>query len=296
MTIETINTGSAPDDGTGDDARTAFTTVNANFAEIASGHITNGTVQTLYNAQVVDGFTGSLFVGTGGGSLSYASGSDGHYNTGLGIGALLGLTTGNRNNALGSTALNGCTTGQSNSAVGQSALLNLTSGSYNVGIGHVAGRSAITGTNTTGSNSIFIGNDTRSAADGETNQIVIGDTAEGAGSNTATLGNDSITKTLLKGVVQLSSVASNYRAITSTDTVLVTDSTVNATTGTFVLTLETAVGNTGLTHNLKNSGAGVVTINTTSSQTIDGGASGSITLSQYDNITVQSNGANWIIL
>ena len=87
-----------------------------------------------------------------------------------------------------------------------------------------------------------------------------------------------------------------YRAITGTDTVLAGDYTVNATSGTFTLTLLTAVGRQGKIYNLKNSGTGVVTIATTSGQTIDDEASGALTLTQYANLQVQSTSTNWIIL
>jgi hypothetical protein len=56
------------------------------------------------------------------------------------------------------------------------------------------------------------------------------------------------------------------------------------------------VGATGQIYNLKNSGTGTITLNTTSSQTIDGSASGALTMVQYDAIPVQSDGANWMIL
>ena len=86
-----------------------------------------------------------------------------------------------------------------------------------------------------------------------------------------------------------------YVAKTGTYGVAATDYTVDCTSGTFTVTLETAT-TAGQIHNIKNTGTGIITIATTSAQTIDGGASGSITLAQYDNLTVQSDGANWIIL
>jgi len=86
-----------------------------------------------------------------------------------------------------------------------------------------------------------------------------------------------------------------YVAKTGTYGIAATDYTIDCTSGTFTVTLETAT-TAGQIHNIKNSGTGIITVATTSSQTIDGGASGSITLAQYDNLTVQSNGANWIIL
>lgn len=87
-----------------------------------------------------------------------------------------------------------------------------------------------------------------------------------------------------------------YVAKTSGYTLTASDGTVECTSGTFTLTLPTAVGCTGRIYNMKNSGSGVITLNTTSSQTIDGNASGTLTLNQYENLIVQSNNANWIIL
>ena len=91
-------------------------------------------------------------------------------------------------------------------------------------------------------------------------------------------------------------VTNQLKDLNNTYTVTTNDYTLNCISNTFTITLLTAAGNTGKVFNIKNSGSGVITINTTSSQTIDGGASGSITLAQYDNLTVQSDGTNWIIL
>lgn len=90
--------------------------------------------------------------------------------------------------------------------------------------------------------------------------------------------------------------APGYVAKTGAYNVAVTDGTVDCTANSFALTLLDAVATPYRVHHLKNSGSGVITINTTSGQTIDGQASGAITLAQYENLTVQSNGANWIIL
>ena len=79
-------------------------------------------------------------------------------------------------------------------------------------------------------------------------------------------------------------------------TLLGTDSTVNCIANTFALTLPDAIVREGKIYTLKNSGAGTITINTSYAQTIDGGASGSITLAQYEFIIVQSNGSDWITI
>jgi hypothetical protein len=85
-----------------------------------------------------------------------------------------------------------------------------------------------------------------------------------------------------------------YVAKTSNYTLTANDWTVDCTSGTFTITLPTAIGITGRTYNIKNSGAGVITINTTSSQTIDTALTQSVI--SFECFTVQSNGANWIII
>lgn len=140
-------------------------------------------------------------------------------NTASGATALRNNTTGQSNVANGFTALHNNTTGGANSAIGLSAgyfntsgnfntscgyqsLLNNTTGANNTAIGSSSGSFNSNGSgNTTGSNSVFLGFDTRSLNSGQTNQIVIGHSAIGIGSNSVVLGNDSITKTLLRGNV-----------------------------------------------------------------------------------------------
>lgn len=73
------------------------------------------------------------------------------------------------------------------------------------------------------------------------------------------------------------------------------DYTIDCTSGTFTVTLPTAASITGRIYVIKNSGAGVITVATTSSQTIDGSTTYTLN-TQYQSITVQSNGSNWIIL
>ena len=123
------------------------------------------------------------------------------------IGEIAGIlnTTGGNNLGVGRVSLGSNTTGSFNTAIGTLSLWGNTTGGYNIGVGFESGRFITNGTtaNETGSTSIFIGQDTRANADGETNQIVIGDSAIGNGSNTVTLGNDSITNTYLKGNVTM---------------------------------------------------------------------------------------------
>jgi hypothetical protein len=124
-------------------------------------------------------------------------------NTAHGYQALLSNTTGASNSAVGIYSSGKNTTGSSNVALGYAALYENTTGSSNTAIGREAGRFIADGTtaNTSTSNSVFLGYNTKALATGQTNQIVIGDTAVGLGSNTAILGNSSITKTQLQGNV-----------------------------------------------------------------------------------------------
>lgn len=87
------------------------------------------------------------------------------------------------------------------------------------------------------------------------------------------------------------SMTKPYKAVTSTYSILDLDHTLNCTSGTFTITLPTAVGITGRVYIIKVS-AGTITLATTSSQTIDGSAPGVITgINRY-----QSTGANWILI
>jgi len=87
----------------------------------------------------------------------------------------------------------------------------------------------------------------------------------------------------------LTNQTSNYTADATTDCV------VNCTSGTFTVTLPTAVGIEGQYFIVKNSGAGVITIDGDGAETIDGAANKTLSV-QYESMTVVSNGANWIIV
>ena len=63
---------------------------------------------------------------------------------------------------------------------------------------------------------------------------------------------------------------------------------------TITITLPTAINNTN-SYVIKNVGTGTITINTTSSQTIDGSLTAPIRV-QYLSLTIISDGANWNII
>lgn len=92
----------------------------------------------------------------------------------------------------------------------------------------------------------------------------------------------------------ITSPTPSYVAKTANYTALTTDDTIECTANTFTITLPTSVGASGKIYTIKNSGTGVITVDTTSSQTIDGDTT--ILLVQGNSLTVQSNNANWIKL
>jgi hypothetical protein len=109
--------------------------------------------------------------------------------------------TGSANTAVGAGALQAGAAGGYNTALGLSALSYNTTGSFNIAIGVDAGKFDAVDPNSVTNNSVFLGSNTKALLSGQTNQIVIGYNTTGLGSNTAILGNSSITKTQLQGNV-----------------------------------------------------------------------------------------------
>lgn len=107
--------------------------------------------------------------------------------------------------------------GSDNIFIGENAGSGITSGSFNTFIGDgvgstvtsidssvLIGRNAGTATDP-GNNCVLIGNNAKTS-DVDSNSIVIGYNAIGAGANTAVLGGDSITDTYLKGTVHANAI------------------------------------------------------------------------------------------
>jgi hypothetical protein len=86
-----------------------------------------------------------------------------------------------------------------------------------------------------------------------------------------------------------------YVAKTANYTITTSDGVIDCTSGTFTVTLPTAVGVAGRMYAIKNSGTGVITLATTSSQTIDGSLTASIPVSNMCLVVV-SDGANWKVI
>ncbi|MFZ6022612.1 MAG: hypothetical protein ACOYT9_04065 [Patescibacteria group bacterium] len=145
------------------------------------------------------------------GSNALELNTTGYDNAAVGTYALNVNTTGYENASLGIYSLEANTTGNRNVAIGFAALENNTTGYRNTAIGSRSGRYLADGvtSNTNSISSIFIGSDTEALAASGTNEIVIGYGAEGLGSNSVVLGNDSITKTLLQGNVGIGASSNN---------------------------------------------------------------------------------------
>jgi len=170
------------------------------FSHTGSNYYNVGIGGNVGNAPDAN-FSNSIFMG-----FSVAEKLEaGHSNIGIGCLALGEAVTSVRNVDIGNNSLRNLLTGSSNTALGIDTLVRLIEGTDNVAVGFNAGNSTPSGNNETSFRSIFIGKNTKSLADDQFNQIVIGNDAIGNGSNTATIGDDSITDTYLKGVVHADS-------------------------------------------------------------------------------------------
>lgn len=94
------------------------------------------------------------------------------------------------------------------------------------------------------------------------------------------------------GSLSYVNISTSTYAILETDVYIFADTTSNDIT----VTLPTAVGVGGKNYVIKNISTGIITVNTTSSQTIDNQASGTVTLLQDDALSVVSDNSNWRII
>ncbi len=221
----------------GTDGYNTFVGLNSgNFTMAGStgsqGSANTGIGQNTLNANTT-GFS-NLAIGT----YALNSNTTGFSNVAMGSYALNANTTGSYNLAMGQVALRANTTSSYNTAIGTAALFSTTS-SYNTAIGTYAGRYIAGGdANVTGSNSLFLGYDTRANADGETNQTVIGYGAIGNGSNSVTLGNASVTKTILQGSVGIGTTSPTAVLHLKAGTAAASTAPIKLTAGTLMTTPE----------------------------------------------------------
>jgi len=167
----------------------------------------NGTNISIQNDAIING----IKIGKGNGNLTNLvlgefvlnNNTTGTANIAIGNLTLFSNTLGYNNTAIGDGSMNISTSGYENTAIGSMALQGNQTGFRNVALGAEAGKNGISAGIPNASNSIFIGYNSKAFANNQTNEIVIGSLAEGKGSNTVTLGNNSIQQTHLKGNVTI---------------------------------------------------------------------------------------------
>jgi hypothetical protein len=172
----------------------------------ASGTATNNLAQGWSAlASAVTGVTGvfaqgftALFSMTSG-SADVVIGSEAAYAATVNV---------NNNVVVGDKGATSATGLSGNALVGASALRYATAVYDTVAIGNEAARNVVGGGQNTGTtlNGVYVGIATKAATAGRTNEIVIGHAAEGAGDNTATWGNTSITNHYFSGAISAGSL------------------------------------------------------------------------------------------
>ena len=193
-----------------------------------------GTGNTAIGASALKASTGGDNTALGYNTL--LANTSGSNNVGIGVLAGANNITGGYNISIGKQAMQQNTSGGTNIAVGAGAIDFMTSGNNNTVLGGFAGRYYGSGMSsnytTTMSNSILIGYDTRPKLNSGSDEIVIGNSTIGNGSNTVTIGNGSNTKTYLTG--DLSLTGSITSGTWSGTTIAIANGGTGATTKNFV--------------------------------------------------------------
>ena len=134
------------------------------------------------------------------GSNALYKNTTGFYNTAVGRSSSREITTGERNSSIGFFSLYNTVLGSDNTAIGSNALRYNVNYDNNTAVGASAGRYYTGDLNLIlPQRSTFLGAYTKAKGLASDNEIVIGFDAVGNGDDTATLGNDSIIATYLKG-------------------------------------------------------------------------------------------------
>jgi hypothetical protein len=288
---------------------------NTAYGSYALYSLTTGSQNTAIGRNALYSNTiGNNNTAIGFGALN--SNISGDENVAIGNSAMSSCTTGRLNVAIGGQSLYSLTTGYSNVAIGRMALYSLTTGYQNIAVGQNAGRYVSGGSpNQTSTNSVYLGTDTRALSNGDTNEIVIGHQAIGGGSNSVVIGNDSITKTYLKGKLAIGytgtlpsphsylqpngSVA--FPITTTNANLTLTDAhytvLVDASGGSRTITLPSASGIDGRIYVVKkiDDSANAVVVQAQTGQAIDGSNPVLLT-NQFATVIVQAYGGNWYIV
>jgi hypothetical protein len=151
-------------------------------------------------------------VQVGGHTLGRGTGSVAS-NVVFGVSAFAACTTGASNTAIGQIALANLTTGNNNTGIGSWALGYITTTSGNISLGAEAGRLNVSGAALTGvTNSIYIGY-LSIGNNSASNEIAIGTSAAGKGSNTTVLGNTSTVSTDVFGTLTTTLTAAAQKGL-----------------------------------------------------------------------------------
>jgi hypothetical protein len=253
---------------------------------------------------------------------------DGSYNTSIGYRALFG-TTGNSysyNVAIGYATGYNLTTGSNNIFIGASTTTGgITSGAQNILIGYQISPQSVTANGQLSIGNLIFGQGiSATGTTVSTGTVGIGIVASTTSvlSLPAATGTKSQIKLTLGGTLLVTPEAGTLEAINShiywTDstgarwqldqqasapayiaktanyTATNLDTTIDCTANSFTVTLPTAVGISGKVYNVINSGAGTITLATTSSQVIGNiSPTTTITINPGEVVNVQSDGANW---
>jgi hypothetical protein len=219
----------------------------------------SGYSNTTGQENIYQGYQAGLFASTGRDNVFQGS-QAGKNSTSATGNVFQGYNAGNSNS-----------TGSFNVYQGSSCAYS-NNGSYNVFSGYNSGRYIGTGTTVAAnvSNSVLVGQDVRTLADGETNATVIGYQGRGLGSNTTVIGNSSTTRAKLWG-----SLENQSSGTTTGNCLLVQNSTPTA--------LLTVLDNGKTSFAATNTAAG-----TTGAQTINK-ASGTVNFAAATNTLVVTN-------
>ena len=222
-----INAGSSITTGLGNTSVGAFSLTlltqgnnNSSFGAASLDKVTTGSSNSAFGASSLpliqaanynSGFgaqtlqlniSGENNTAAGYAALNSTTSSD---NSAFGANSMIANSTGERNSAHGSNSLASNQTTSDNAAAGYRSL-GAVGGGGNTAIGSYSGyyRGGGFSLNTTCTNCVYIGFESRASAVGVNNEIVIGHGAVGGGSNTVTIGNTSITDTIIRGNLLLS--------------------------------------------------------------------------------------------
>ncbi len=144
----------------------------------------------------------NVAIGTSAGGIDGDDFGDKNVFIGLDTGKNINSVNADSNVMIGNSAGSAGTVSISNVLIGDRAANTLNDSRDNVAIGTLAG----TGdgvTNTTTGNGVYVGYYARSNATNANNEIVIGSSTTGSGSNTVTIGNSSITTNYFRGTLSI---------------------------------------------------------------------------------------------